>query len=135
MIVRLDLHQNVDRLHDPVIDAGVRIGKIAPPAAALYDRRIVAIGGKDPERTARMGVADHREQRFLPLAAIDDPVRIEYLVAAVFGVRLREHHQLDVGGIASQLPKTAQQVFDLICRQRKPQLAVGAYERRTPRLQ
>ena len=40
--------------------------------------------------------------------AVDDPIGVEYLVTAVLGVRLREHHELDVrrvAGHASRRPR------------------------------
>ena len=39
--------------------------------------------------------------------AVDDPVGVEDLVPAVLGVRLREHHELDVGGIALAAPRSS----------------------------
>ena len=49
-----------------------------------------------------MRVADHREQRLRLRDAVDDELGVEDLVAAVLGVRLREHHQLDIGRIAPE---------------------------------
>ena len=61
--------------------------------------------------------------------AVDDELRIEDLVAAMLGVRLRKHHQFDVGRIASQLAKRPHQIVDLIARQRQPPFSVGARQR------
>ncbi len=51
---------------------------------------------------------------FVLSGAVDDPVGVEDLVPAVLRVRLREHHQLDVGGIAPHALEIVQQVVDLI---------------------
>jgi hypothetical protein len=62
-----------------------------------------------------MRIADHAEQRLVAGLAIDDPVGVENLVPAVLRVRLREHHEFDVSGIASQLAlERIDQVIDLV---------------------
>ena len=58
-----------------------------------------------------------------------DPVGVEDLVAAVLGVRLREHHELDVGGIALQRREVLHQVVDLVVRKRQAQFGVGRHQR------
>ena len=46
--------------------------------------------------------------------------RVEDLVAAVLGIRLREHHQLDIGGIAPELRrKRLHQIVDLLVGERE----------------
>ena len=107
MIVRLDLHENVDGLIHGAVDAGVRIREITCAARSLDDGGVVAIGGEHAVGIARVRVADHREQRLVALAAVDDPVGIEDLVAAMLGVGLRKHHQLDVGRLAPERPEVA----------------------------
>ena len=53
-----------------------------------------------------MRVADHREQRSSSLRSPSiDPVGVEDFVAAVLGIRLREHHELDVGRVAAERVK------------------------------
>ena len=47
-----------------------------------------------------MCVLDHRKQRTLLRLAVDHPIGIENFVAAMFRVGLREHHQLNIAGIA-----------------------------------
>ncbi len=132
MIVRFDLYQNVDRLLRTLVDARSGMRKITSATRALDDRRVVAIGGKDPLRTAGMRVPDHGEQRIRALAAVDDPIRIEDLVAAMLGIRLREHHELDVGGIPPQPLEAVQQVVNLIRRQGEPELTVGPFQGGSP---
>ncbi len=60
-----------------------------------------------------MGVADHAEQRQFALFAVDDPVGVENLVAAVLGVDLREHDQLGISRVALHLLVGFDQVVDL----------------------
>jgi hypothetical protein len=80
----------------------------------------------------RMGIADHREQRVRLGLAIDHEAAAEDLVPAVLAVRLREHHQLDVGRIAFERAKALLEVGDLVVCQRQAKLAVRALERRAP---
>ena len=61
-----------------------------------------------------MCVANHAEQGDGLCLVVDDPIRVEYLVTAMFGVGLREHHQFDVGGVASELVEVVYQVVDLV---------------------
>ena len=49
--------------------------------------------------------------------------RVEDLVPAVLGIRLREHHQLDIGGIAPERAEGLDQIIDLIARQRETPVA------------
>jgi hypothetical protein len=121
----LDLDQDIDRLVIAPIHAGSRIREPAPAGAALDHRGVVAIGRKHAERGVLVGVANHLEQRTLALTAIDHELRIEDLVAAVLGVHLREHHQLDIAGIALEGAEGLQQVVDVIVGQRQTQTAVG----------
>ena len=51
--------------------------------------------------------------------------RVEDLVAAVLGIGLREHHQLDIGGIAPERAESLDQIVDLLGRQREPQLGLA----------
>jgi hypothetical protein len=54
---------------------------------------------------------------------------VEDLVAAVLGVGLGEHHQLDVGRVAAGLREGVDQVVDLVVGQRQAHLAVGGDQR------
>ena len=72
-----------------------------------------------------MRIPDHREQRLRHLHAIDAPGRIKDFVAAMFRVRLGEHHQLGVGGIASETLITGKQVIQLFIAQGQTELGVG----------
>ena len=59
---------------------------------------------------------------FLP---VDDPVGVEDLVPAVFRIRLGEHHQLHVGGIARQRGECVEQVVNLVRRQGQAHALIG----------
>ena len=74
---------------------------------ALDHRRVVGVGDERSLRMRGVRRADHREQALVLRHAVDDPVGVEDLVAAVLGVRLREHHQLDVGRIAAERAEAA----------------------------
>ena len=76
-----------------------------------------------------VGVADHAEQALRLGHAVDGEVGVEDLVAAVFAIGLREHHQLDIGGIAPQRLECHQQIVDFVIRQRQPKAAVGVLQR------
>ena len=114
MIVRLDLHENVDRLGAHAVDTSGGVGEIERSVTPGDDRRIVPIGRKNPGRTDCVRVADHVEQGFIARLAIDDPARVEDLVAAMLGVRLREHHELDVRRVALEPREAREQVIHLI---------------------
>ena len=68
-----------------------------------------------------MRVLDHREQRLRLLRAVDDPVGVEDLVPAMLGVRLREHGELDIGGVALKAAISPLEVLQLIVAQGKPE--------------
>ena len=61
-----------------------------------------------------MRVADHRKKRFRLSHAIDDPVRIENLVPAVFRIGLREHHQFSISRIACRTKVKLKQVINFL---------------------
>ncbi len=129
MVVRLDLHQDVDRLDAAAVNMRLRVGEVTGADGAFDDRGVIAVSGQDATRIARVRIADHGEQGFVPLAAVDDPVGVEDLMAAVLGVRLREHHELDVGRLAAEALETREQVLDLVGGQRETQFAVCLLER------
>ena len=96
------LHQDVRGLALVAGTTARRPGRSAPPAAPSHDRGVVRVGEHGALRAGRVRVADHLEQRLVLLLAVDDPVGVEDLVAAVLAVGLREHHQLDVGRVAAE---------------------------------
>ena len=124
MIVSLHLDRDVDRLVMGAIDPGVRIRKPSCRSRTLDDRGIVTIGRKHSERGVGVGISNHREQRMRLLLAIDHELRVENLVPTVLGIGLREHHQLNVGGIARKLAEGIEQIVDLIIRQCQSEAAI-----------
>ncbi len=130
MVVGLHLHQDVDGLGASAIDAGARIGEPALAHRALDDRGVVAIRREHTLRRFRMRVADHREERLRLRLTVDDEVRIEDLVAAMLGVRLREHHELGVVRIATQAIERQLEIVDLVIAQREAEPCIGLAERR-----
>ena len=123
MIVRLHLHQDIDRLDDAVVALRLRVGEEAHAARAFDHRGVVAVSGQHTCGVRGISHANHGEQRLGLRLAVDDEFGIEDLVPAVLGVRLREHHELDIGGVASERAERLDQIVDLIARQREPQLA------------
>ncbi len=131
VVVRLHLHQHVRGLGHGAVDRGVGVAARRPALdrAAGHHRGVVAVGHHRVLRRDLLGVADHGEHRLrLPLA-VDDEVGIEDLVPAVLAVGLREHHQLDVAGVAAQARESLGQVVDLVGRQRQPESGVGLAQR------
>ena len=56
---------------------------------------------------------------------VDGPGRVEDFVAAVFAVGLREHVELDVGGVAAECGELADEVVDLVGCEREAEATVG----------
>ena len=133
MIVGLDFEDAVDQRRLPDI-AGILTlldRKEALRWSAFDDRGVVGIGHHRALRIGGMGRADHAEQRGVLRLAVEGPGGIEDLVAAVFGVGLREHHQLDIGRIATGCGKRLEQIIDFVGRQRQTHRGIGLVERST----
>ena len=129
VIVRLDLHhrmhvRGVPRVH--AVGARMEALRVAP----LHDGRVVGIRDHGAAGAHRVRVPDHGEERLRLLLAVDDPVGVEDLVAAMLGVRLGEHGELGVAGIAAERAIGALEVFDLVLAQRKAELGIGCSQRR-----
>jgi hypothetical protein len=135
VVVRLDLHQRVRELGVAAITFTRLAGRACvarEPAFGFgtdHDRRVVRIRDDRALRVQLLGVADHREQRHVLRFAVDRPLRVEDLVAAVLAVRLREHHQFDIGRVALELAERVDQVVDLVVGEREAQLDVRAFQR------
>ena len=120
VVMRLALDDEVRLFLARCIDAR-RTGEEPPRARTLDDRGVVGVRHHGPLRVRSVGVADHGEQGLrLPLA-VDDPFGVEDLVAAVLGIRLREHRELGVGRIAPEPAIGVLQVFDLVSAQGETQ--------------
>ena len=121
VVVGLHLHQNVDIFLVVAVNPGFRVREETAPAAAPNDRRIILVRREDTFAVHFIGVADHGEQRFFLAFTVNIPRRVENLVPTVFGVRLGEHHQFDVGRIPRQIREGFDQVVDFVFRERQPQ--------------
>ena len=128
MIVRFHFHQDVGFIILKMI-AAIRVRKKARDRGSLHDRGIVRVRNHGAAGCQSMGVADHGEQAFVLRLAVDHPRGIENLVAAVFGIGLREHHQFDVGGVARDALVVVEEVIDFIRRERQSHLGVCAAQR------
>ena len=128
MIVRLDLYHDVGRFaRRAIAQIAARIEAI--DARAFDHRRIVRIRDDGALRVRRMRRANHREQALVLRHAVDDPGRVEDFMAAVLRIRLREHHQLDIGRIAVKCAKCAIEIIDFVRRKRESKRRVGIFER------
>ena len=101
VVVRFHLHQDMRVFFmETVALIGRRIG-IKPGNFRAFDYRgVVFIRHYRAGRRGFVRVANHAEQRFGLLFAVQDEVGIEDFVAAVFAVGLREHHQFHIRRIA-----------------------------------
>ncbi|MND85833.1 hypothetical protein D3C80_777720 [compost metagenome] len=129
VVVGLHLHQDVHGLLGGAVLAGRRVREEAAGGGALDHRGVVLVGGQHAFTVHLVGVLDHAEQALLLRLAVDVPAGVEDLVAAVLGVRLGEHHQLDVVGVAAQFIEALHQVVDLVLGQGQAELDVGLLQR------
>jgi len=130
MIVGLHLHQDVHRLVVKRELACGRVRKPAPRVVSANHRRVVGVRTQDIGGVAPLiGVANHAEQALGLLRSVNRPRGVEDLVPAVFAVRLREHHQLDIRGIAAEFDECRAEVLNLIGHEGKSELAIRALER------
>ena len=136
MVVCLDLHQHM------VLRWGLAVLRRAQRARgaihgcgepldcmALHHRCVVGIGYDHVLRMLLVGMADHAEQGVRLRHAVDRETGVEYLVATVLAVGLGKHHQLDIGGVAAQLPEGLHQVVDFVVRQGQAKLGIGLLQR------
>ena len=92
---------------------------------AFEYRCVVGVGQHGALRIRRMRVPDHAERRMGHFLAVDDPVGVEDLVAAVLGIGLRKHGQLGIGRIAVERPVGGPKIGDLALAHRQAQALVG----------
>ncbi|RMS46944.1 hypothetical protein ALP71_02843, partial [Pseudomonas coronafaciens pv. garcae] len=94
-------------------------------------RRVVLVSGQHTFAVHLIGVLDHAEQAFFLALPVDVPTGVENLVAAMLGVRLGKHHQLDVMRVALQAIEAGDQVIDFIFGKGQAQFDVGLLQRST----
>ena len=129
VIVGLDLAEDVHWLENTGVDVIGLARKEPHRRRALDDRGVVLVRRQRAARARRVRLLDHLEERRGLLRAIDEPLRVEDLVATVLAVRLREHHQLDVRGIAAKLPVALHEVLDLVVGKREAEARARGAER------
>ena len=129
VVVGFHLAQHMNGLDVVAIFTAGGIGKEAPGNRAFKHRGVILVGREHIVAVQLVGVLDHLEQRFGLFNAVDGPLGVEDLVAAMFRVGLGEHIQLDVVGVAPQLVEAGHQVIDLVFGQRQPHVDVGLGQR------
>ena len=92
---------------------------------ALHHRSIVVIRHHVALWVQLVGVAYHFKQTHRLGLSIDDEVGVENFMAAMLRVRLRKHHQFDIGRIALQFDIRIAQIIDFVLRQSQTQLNIG----------
>ena len=122
MIVRFHFHQNMGQLLIGTINiipfSSLRIK--THDFLAFDNGGIVLVGNDRFSGMLFMCIADHGKKRTGLVFSINRPVRIENLVPAMFAVRLCEHHQFDIGRIASGFRKSVQKIIDLVIGKSQP---------------
>ena len=76
-----------------------------------------------------VGVADHAEQALVLRHTVDGEFGVEDLVAAVFAVRLGEHHQFHIGGVALEAVEGVDEVVDLVIGQSQAKAGIRSFQR------
>ena len=132
VVVGFHFHQDMRRLLMEVIAPCFAIGEEAAHLGTFHHRGVVFIGRQHVVRGLLHGVFDHFEQRLRLLFAVDNPVGVENLVAAVLGVGLREHIQFDVVRVAIQLNECILKVVDFILCECQTKTQVCVDQRLTP---
>ena len=128
MVVRLDLAEDVDGLLVGGVFAGRGVDVKTASDGAGDDGGVVLVGGEDAFAVEVVGVLDHLEQRLVLLLSVDVPGGVENLVAAVLGVGLREHHELDIVGVAFEAGEGVDEVVDFVVGEGEAEGRVGLDE-------
>ena len=131
MVVGFHFHQDMRGLLMEVIAPCFAIGEEAAHLRTFHHRGVVFIGRQHVVRRLLHGVFDHFEQRLWLLFAVNNPVGIENLVAAVLRVRLREHVEFNVVRVTVELNERILQVVDFVFCQRQAETQVGVNQRLT----
>ncbi len=114
VVVRLDLHQRVCPVLPVDVPPGPRLDHETPDDPPLHDRRVVRVRAHRAGGARLLRLSDHLEERLRLRLAVHHPGSVEDLVAAVLGVRLGEHRELDVGRVAPSALEVLEQVVDLV---------------------
>ena len=130
VVVGLDLYQDGLRLLNAAVTPRFGIHNEAARRGACDDGGVVFIRRQHAVRRAGVRVPDHLKQRLFAAAPVERPFGVEQLVAAVFGVGLREHHQFGVGRRARLVAVVIEQIGDFVRRQREFPVAVDGLQPR-----
>ena len=98
---------------------------------AFKDGRVVGIGRNGELRSCLVRSTDHAEKRFSLLFSVNRPFGVEDLVAAVFRIGLRKHHQFNVSRITLKFFEGVCQVGDFIVGKRQSHVRIGFFKRLT----
>ena len=117
VVVSFNFHQNMRRFLMEIVAARFVVSKVAPHFRTFHYGGVIFISRENVVWRGFEGVFDHLEQRFRLLFTVDNPVGVKNFVAAVLRVRLREHIQLDVVRVTTQLCERILQIVNFIFRQ------------------
>ena len=106
------------------VDPGLGVRTEPGDGSALDDRGVVMVRGEHPARARGVSAPDHVEERLLGRPPVHRPGGVEYLVPAVLGVRLGEHHELRVGRVAAERAEPFTEPAGLVLAEREPEAAV-----------
>ena len=125
-VVRLGLDRDhaLELLDSEVVRRVVRRGRELLDGRPLQESAVVLIGRHDAARMLLGRTLDQTEQRRGHRLAVDDELTVEYLVAAVLRVDLREAEHLAVGQLAPDAAADAFQIGDFLVAQGQSLLPV-----------
>nr|ART40899.1 L415 [uncultured bacterium] len=126
--MRFDLGQKMRHLLAPGI-AAIGQRHEAADLRAFEHGCVIRIGHHRAGRVCLVRLAHHAEQRQGLRLAIHGPRRIENLVSAMLGIRLRKHHQFNIRRIAPELAETLQQIIHFVSGQRQAQRGIRRRQR------
>ena len=136
MVVRFHLHQDVAQLPCFLIavvwlctEANAHFWPEHLHLAPGHHGGVVAVRHHGVLRVGAVRGRNHGEQACLLRLPVDDELGVEYLVAAVLTVGLREHHQLHIRGVAPHAREGAGQVINLLGAHRQPPFGVCLLQR------
>ncbi len=131
VVVGFDLHQDMHIFLMVGVLVRARVREITASVRTDDNGSVIFIGRQNIVVVTLVGVFNHLEQGFILILAVDGPAGVKDFVAAVLGVRLGEHHQLNVGRVATQLIKIFDQIIDLIVGQCQTEIFIGFHQRFT----
>ena len=82
--MRFDFHQDMNVFFMIAILMTERLGKEAATLTAFNNRRVITVSREHTLGIFLVGIANHREQGFGLLLAINDPIGIKDFMPAVF---------------------------------------------------